>query len=139
MKQYTTKYGQNIYDIAIVLYGSIEGIFDILVNNANINVNDEIPAGTVIQYDETFIINPQIRKALEDDGVNVANSTPGYCCSIVDDKTLRIIVDQCGATSSISVCLMSGTMYIDWGDGSSIDIVETGDTVDFDLYCRLVY
>ena len=58
MKQYITKHGQNIYDISLVLYGSIEGIFDLLVHNDSINLNNAIPTGTVLEYDETFIVKP---------------------------------------------------------------------------------
>ena len=33
MRTYTVRTGQNIFDVALTLYGSIEGVFDLLVSN----------------------------------------------------------------------------------------------------------
>lgn len=132
MKQYITKHGQNIYDISLVLYGSIEGIFDLLVHNDSINLNNAIPSGTVLEYDETFIVNPQVKQWLEDNNTNVANKDTGIDYSYIYGKQLRIIIDQLGATSVIGVTLSSGTMAIDWGDGSAADIIAGTADVVFD-------
>ena len=37
MLQYKVRSGQNIYDVALTLYGSVEGIFDLLVSNEWLN------------------------------------------------------------------------------------------------------
>ncbi len=129
MKEYTTKHGQCLYDISLVLYGSIEGIFDILANN-DISINDDIPAGTVIKYDEDFLVNPQIKKWLEDNNVNVANESSCIDYTDIADKTLRFVVVQEGPTSVISITLNSGTMYIDWGDGTAADIITGSAEID---------
>ena len=120
MKQYIVKPGQNIYDISVLLYGSIEGVFDILVNN-DIGINDTLTAGTVINYDEEFIINEGIQKWLEENNILPANGDVNFDVSEIVDLQPRIIVDQEGPTSLIEVTLSSGTMYIDWGDGQNID------------------
>lgn len=123
MKEYTVKYGQNIYDISLMLYGSIEGIFDLLANNDGIDVNSQIAIGTVLKYDETFEVNSQIKKWLFDNKIIVANDESQFDVSGIDLNNLRIVVDQHGPTSVIVVTLSSGTMYIDWGDGKKIDVV----------------
>ena len=33
MNTYIVKSGQNLFDVAITLYGSIEGVFDLLISN----------------------------------------------------------------------------------------------------------
>ncbi len=131
MKEYTTTQGQSIYDIALILYGSIEGIFDLLVNN-NISINDEIPAGTVLSYDEDFIINQGIMQWLGDNKTNVANEGEYINGDDFLDLGLRIIVNQNGATSVIAGSLSSGSMIIDWGDGSRADIVNGTAGFEFD-------
>lgn len=123
MKEYTVRHGQNIYDISLMLYGSIEGIFDLLANNDGIDINSQIPVGTVLKYDDDFEVNSQIKNWLTNNKIVVANGEPQFMVSGIDLGNLRIVVDQSGPTSVIGVRLSSGVMYIDWGDGSKIDIV----------------
>lgn len=131
MKEYTVRHGQNIYDIALQLYGSIEGIFDILVNNG-IGMNDTLKPGDVIKYDEDFRINPGIIKYIEDNGIVPSNGDRIYDMSVHDTSSLRIVIDQVGATSVLSIKLLSGTMTIDWGDGSAVDSVSDTAMHEFD-------
>jgi len=126
MKEYTVRHGQNIYDVALQLYGSIEGVFDILVNNG-IGLNDTLKPGDVIRYDENFRINPGMIKYMEDNRIIPANGDSVYDVSKADLSTVRLVIDQIGATSVIGISLVSGTMTIDWGDGSPLDIIsDTG-------------
>ncbi len=130
MKQYKVRTGQNIYDVSLQLYGSIEGVFDILINN-NIGINDVLEPGTVINYDETFKVNPGIIKFLEDNNIIPANGDKVYDISRSDISSLRIVIDQLGPTSVLGVRLSSGTMVIDWGDGSPVDAIS--DTNEHEL------
>ena len=131
MKQYKVKHGQNIYDVSLQLYGSIEGVFDLLVNNSHININDFIDPGTIVNYDEGFQINADMIKWLEDNKVTVANGDHIYDVSIADISTLRIQVHQIGPTSVLGIRLNSGNMVIDWGDGTGLDVVN--DTAEHEL------
>ena len=60
MKQYTVKSGQNIYDVAMTLFGSIEGVLDLLVNNQDLSYESNLVAGQQLSYDEDFVINQDI-------------------------------------------------------------------------------
>lgn len=124
MKEYTVRHGQNIYDVALQLYGSIEGVFDILVNN-DLSLNSELKPGDIIRYDESFRINSGIIKTLEDNEVIPANGDDVYDISGFDTSNLRIIVDQMGASSVLEIRLVSGNMTIDWGDGHMDSISDT--------------
>ena len=42
MAQYKVRNGQNIYDVALTLYGSIEGIFDLLISNEWLNMETQL-------------------------------------------------------------------------------------------------
>ena len=50
MATYTVQYGQNLFDVALTLYGSIEGILDLLVNNKNLSINTELKYGDELEY-----------------------------------------------------------------------------------------
>lgn len=48
MDIYTVKTGENIYDVAVDLYGSVEGVFDLLLSN------NEMPDGGMLTFDTTL-------------------------------------------------------------------------------------
>lgn len=77
--QYIVKSGQNIYDVALTLYGSIEGIFDLLVSNTTaingcpLSMTTKLEAGQVLNYNEEFMLNKDIVGWLKDNGIDVKN------------------------------------------------------------------
>lgn len=73
MSSYTVKTGQNIYDVALALYGSIEGIFDLLVSNNGLSLNDTLEKGQELTYHEDFIINQDIVDSLSNSRIVVKN------------------------------------------------------------------
>ena len=60
MKEYIVRSGQNIYDIALTLYGSVEGLFDLLVCNPSLRLDQTLERGAVLLYHEEMIINQDI-------------------------------------------------------------------------------
>ena len=60
MGKYRVVAGQNIYDIAIHLYGSIEGIVDLLINNPELSLDDDLKSGDELDYTDEFVISPDI-------------------------------------------------------------------------------
>lgn len=73
MNKHVVKTGQNLYDIALTLYGSIEGIFDLLISNPNISFNTVFKTGMELNYHEDFIINQDIVSWLDENKVEVRN------------------------------------------------------------------
>ena len=56
MQVYKVKRNQNIFDVAVSTHGSIEGIFDLLINNPDLSFHSELKEGEEIYWDEEFII-----------------------------------------------------------------------------------
>lgn len=73
MSKYVTKSGQNLYDVALAVYGSIEGIFDLLLSNTNITLDTTLTKGMELEYHEDFIINQDIVTWLNDNDIKVKN------------------------------------------------------------------
>lgn len=48
MAQYKVQGGQTIWDIAIQLYGSIEGAFDLFMSNPKLNMTTDLKAGDIL-------------------------------------------------------------------------------------------
>lgn len=73
MAQYKVRSGQNIYDIALALYGSVEGIFPLLAQNEWLTLETELDHTMSIDYSEDLAINKDITIWLKENGVNVKN------------------------------------------------------------------
>lgn len=73
MNKYTAKSGQNIYDIALILYGSIEGVFDLLVSNPELSYDTVFKTGTEVNYHKEFVVNQDIVSYLNDNNIKVKN------------------------------------------------------------------
>lgn len=73
MKQYTVRTGQNIYDIALTLYGTVEGIFDLLISNEGLSMESTFSYGDVLNYHEEFTIKSDIKEWLNNNDVIVKN------------------------------------------------------------------
>ncbi|MCE9539753.1 MAG: hypothetical protein K8R85_11115 [Bacteroidetes bacterium] len=58
MKQVTVENNQSIWDLAIQYYGSVDGIKQLILDNATkLNLNDSVVPGTKIIVREEMIIN----------------------------------------------------------------------------------
>ena len=60
MATYIVKPNQNLFDVALHLYGSIEGIFDLMRSNPELSMTSELLFGQELVYHEEFIINASI-------------------------------------------------------------------------------
>lgn len=142
MKQYITKKGQNIFDVCLMLYGSVEGILDLMVNNETMTVTEYGPQhlagqpltldtvldrGVVLNYSEGLNINQGALEFYRRDDVTVAN---GECPFIsvyeYDRSSVRIVIHQRGEYVDFDIAPQSHTLYVDWGDYSDIADVSEG-------------
>lgn len=73
MQQYTVRSGQNIFDVALTLYGSVEGVFDLLLSNSELTLESKLSYGMVLNYHSEFVINQNIVSWLKNNNVIVKN------------------------------------------------------------------
>lgn len=73
MALYKVRSGQNIYDIAFTLYGSVEGIFSLLVLNDWLTLDTKLEYGMELQYDEKLEIHNDITIWLRENNIRVKN------------------------------------------------------------------
>lgn len=86
MKQYVVKSGQNIYDVSMTLFGSLEGIADLMVNNDSLTLESQLTTGQVLNYDEDFVIDKDLVQWFKDNNIIVKNGNGGIVA--FDVKTL---------------------------------------------------
>ena len=57
MQVYKVKRNQNIFDVAVSTHGSIEGIFDLLINNPDLSFHSQLKADEEIFLDNITLEN----------------------------------------------------------------------------------
>ena len=125
MKTYKVNINQNIFDIAVYLYGSIEGVFYIMALNEDISFDTKFKAGDIINYDETITINQSIINYLNNNNIIPANSERHVYYKPMEYE-MELVIDPSEQQISFGVLAEKvGTkLYIDWGDNSDIEEVD---------------
>lgn len=124
MAQYIVQGGQNIWDVALQLYGSIEGAFDLFVCNPQLTMTTNLKTGDILQYNENFIINSSIVETIkEKDWLPVNGERKVYFKTT--DAPLRALGKLPAEFEYTSFSLSGeGVMYVDWGDNSDLQTVQ---------------
>lgn len=128
MGKYRVVAGQNIYDVALYLYGSIEGVVDLLINNPDLSFATTLTAGRELVYTDDFVIRADVVAYNGLHGIVPAN---GERHVYPKTFTLPLAVVLTLAAGIITVqCAVSGTgqLEIDWGDNSDTETVLLADT-----------
>jgi len=120
MARYKVKYNQNIFDLAIQLYGDTSGIGDLLSQNPHMNLGYEPRLGEIVSYDDSKIINRSAVRYLSDNHLIVSNGYGSvYYKETSEELKMTVLVDKEKASFSMSISGV-GSVIIDWGDNSSL-------------------
>lgn len=127
MGKYKVIAGQNLYDIALHIYGSIEGIVDLMMSNTDLSLDTNIKVGDELIYSDDFVINADVVAYNEMHGI-VPSNGEHHVYPKVFTKPLAVAFSL--PTELLNVqCSVSGigTLEIDWGDNSDTKIVALTD------------
>lgn len=124
MGRYSVIAGQNIFDVALHLYGSIEGIVDLMMNNADLSLASVLAVGQELVYTDGFVINADVVAYNAARGIVPANGEhhvyPKY-----PEGQLSVEFHLPAAVLNVSFTASgTGSLEIDWGDNSEIEIIE---------------
>lgn len=127
MGRYKVIAGQNIYDVALHLYGSIEGIVDLMMCNTDLSLDTTLTVGDELIYSDDFIINADVVSYNEMHGI-VPSNGEHHVYPKVFTKPLSVAFSLPTQTLSVQ-CSVSGvgTLEIDWGDNSDTQVVTLSD------------
>ncbi len=124
MATYKAKANQNLFDISMQLYGSIEGLFDLLISNSWLNMTTDLKAGMELEYHDYFVVNSDITAELKSKNYLAVNGERHvYLKHPTEELVFMCQIDPSEHSSSF-VASGSGTMVIDWGDNSDLEEVE---------------
>lgn len=124
MAIYKVTTNQNIFDVALLLYGSIEGIFDLLISNNWLDMETDLTPGMELEYHDYFVVNDGMKSAISDKGLIPANRERHvYLKHPAENLVFLCDIDANEHSASFGVS-GSGKMLIDWGDNSDIEGVQ---------------
>lgn len=127
MGKYRVIAGQNLYDIALHIYGSIEGIVDLMMCNTDLSLDTTLKVSDELIYSDDFVINADVVAYNEMHGI-VPSNGEHHVYPKVFTKPLAVVFSL--PTELLNVqCSVSGigTLEIDWGDNSDTEIVTLTD------------
>jgi hypothetical protein len=123
MGKYKVTTGQNLFDVALHIYGSIEGIVDLMMNNTSLSLADTLKGGNELEFTDDYIINADIASYYRMNTIVPANGERGvYYKSSVFPKIFKIRLSNKQTSAGFAVSGI-GTMEIDWGDNSPLQTV----------------
>ena len=127
MGKYRVIAGQNLYDIALHIYGSIEGIVDLMMCNTDLSLDTTLKVGDELIYSDDFIINADVVAYNEMHGI-VPSNGEHHVYPKVFTKPLAVAFSLPTQTLSVQ-CSVSGvgSLEIDWGDNSNTEVVTLSD------------
>lgn len=121
MGRYKVTAGQNIYDVAMHVYGSMEGIVDLLINNPSLSLDDNLKSSDKLDYTDDFTISPDIVAYNRMYGLLPANGERDvYPKESSGRRFIELYLDSKWTASSLLMS-GSGTLEIDWGDNTKIE------------------
>lgn len=127
MGSYRITAGQNLYDIALHLYGSIEGVVDLLINNPGLSFSTTLSAGQELVYTDDFVIRADVVAYNELHGIVPANGERHVYPKAFSRPLAAVITLDAEAVTVQCSLSGSGTVEIDWGDNSDTETVSLAD------------
>lgn len=130
MGKYIVTKGQSLFDVALHLSGSIEGIVDLLINNEKLSLDTKLKSGDELIYTDDFTINTDIIAYNNNYQIIPANGEKNvYYKSIKSSKLLEIVCHQ-DATEMHFEISGNGTLDIDWDDNSPVTTIQLSNKLE---------
>ena len=127
MGKYKVIQGQNIYDVALHIYGSVEGITDLMVSNETLSFDTDLKAGDELIYSDDYQINQEVVAYYNTHGITPASGEQHvYPKYFTLPKTIEVYTSNKEIGAEFTV-LGSGRIEVDWGDNSEVQTVILSD------------
>lgn len=135
MATYIVKPNQNIFDVALHLYGSIEGLFDLLISNPEINMTSDISFGQELKYHDTFVLNESVVREFQKQNIVPSSSARKVYFKQPEEDLVCIVGTNSSLLYTTFKASGSGVMIVDWGDNSPLQYIElNSDIQKFEHY-----
>lgn len=129
MAKYTVISGQNLFDVALHIYGSIEGITDLLINNPLLSLASTLSSGQELIYSDEYLIDAEVVAYNRIHNIVPANGERNvYFKESEYPRIAEVRIAAATTTTGVSFSGF-GTMEIDWGDNTPLQKITLSDTL----------
>lgn len=126
MATYTVKSNQNIFDVAMSIYGTIEGLFDLLITNPEISMASELRYGQTLSYHSEYVLNSSIVESFASNKIIPTNGERHTYFKTPEEPLLIVFAPKPEFTYVGFKAAGEGTMIVDWGDNSQLESIILG-------------
>lgn len=120
MGRYRVRARQNLYDIALHIYGSIEGIVDLMMNNVDLSLCDKLKPGDELLFTDDFVINNDVVSFYRMNKLIPSNGERTVYFKTASYPMLFECVLNPEITTVEFTVAGNGVLEIDWGDNSGL-------------------
>lgn len=120
MAEYIVKTGQNIFDVALTLYGSIEGLLDLMVNNPTLSIDSDITSGDKLQYTPYYYEDQTVIDYYQNNKIVPSNQIGDIYYKELSNVKMYLFNSRDIKTFGFKAS-GEGDIYIDWGDDTKIE------------------
>lgn len=127
MGKYKVIAGQNIYDVAMKIYGAVEGVIDLMINNEQLSLDTDLKAGDELIFTDDYQLNKEVVAYYETHGITPAS---GELHVYPKEFTLPRMMEIYTSNKEISVDFTvsgNGMIEVDWGDNSPVQSIQLTD------------
>lgn len=124
MAIYTVKPNQNLFDVALHLYGSIEGLFDLLISNPDLNMTSELVYGQELVYHADFILNESVVSEFQKQGIVPSSGTRKVYFKRPEEDLIFLVGVNADMAFTTFKASGEGVMIIDWGDNTPLEHIQ---------------
>ncbi len=129
MPKYTVKPNQNLFDVALHLYGSIEGVFDLLITNPKLSLSTDLSYGQELEYHEEFVLNESIVNEFKTQNIIPSSGERQVYFKTPSAELIAIIGVSPTMTTSTFAISGAGEIWIDWGDNSCLEHITLSNAI----------
>jgi hypothetical protein len=127
MATYKVNTHQNIWDVALHVSGTIEGMFDLLISNPWLSVDTELRPGMELEYHEELTLNKSIVNHMTKEGYVPTNGERHVYHKRTDEPLVFTCPVPAEILNSAFVASGDGIMLVDWGDNTELEVIELAD------------
>lgn len=129
MRIYNVQPGQNLFDVSLTLYGSVEGMFHLLAMNPELSYETRLKAGDELVYDEEAVMHNWVVDAMRAERLVPANGERHVYPKVYAEEPYAL-VQLTGDAHTFSLDVAGeGVMVVDWGDNSVLESVHLTPTL----------
>ncbi|MDR1503611.1 MAG: hypothetical protein LBT43_14290 [Prevotella sp.] len=123
MGKYVVTTGQNLFDVALHIYGSVEGIIDLMMNNTELSLSGTLKAGDELIYSDGYIIDTGVVAYNRANNIVPANGERHvYYKTSAYPLLVEIQIENTEVNIPFEIS-GKGNLEIDWGDNSGMEPV----------------